>query len=171
MRNHVQKNAVYAFIDSQNLNLSIQKMGWKLDFRKFRIYLTEKHGVNKVFLFLGFIPTNQAMYDALIKYGYELIFKPVLLHKSGVVKGNCDAELVLQAMIEYTNYHKAIIATGDGDFSCLIKLLNEKNKLERLLIPNKLKYSKLLKDVLLNNRKITFMNDLKEKLSHQSPKK
>lgn len=33
----------YAFIDGQNLNLSIQDLGWKLDFRKFRIYLKEKY--------------------------------------------------------------------------------------------------------------------------------
>ncbi len=29
----------YAFIDSQNLNLGIKKLGWKLDYRKFRVYL------------------------------------------------------------------------------------------------------------------------------------
>ncbi len=29
----------YAFIDSQNLNLSIREQGWVLDFRKFRTYL------------------------------------------------------------------------------------------------------------------------------------
>ncbi len=32
----------YAFIDSQNLNLSILDLGWKLDFVRFRIYLKEK---------------------------------------------------------------------------------------------------------------------------------
>lgn len=32
----------YAFIDSQNLNLGIQSMGWKLDWKKLRIYLKEK---------------------------------------------------------------------------------------------------------------------------------
>ena len=36
-----QKENNYAFIDSQNLNLGIQKLGWKLDYQKFRVYLTE----------------------------------------------------------------------------------------------------------------------------------
>lgn len=31
----------YAFIDSQNLNLGINKLNWKLDFKKFRIYLSD----------------------------------------------------------------------------------------------------------------------------------
>ena len=37
----------YAFIDSQNLNLGIQKLGWKLDYRKFRVYLKEKYNIQK----------------------------------------------------------------------------------------------------------------------------
>jgi hypothetical protein len=32
----------YAFIDSQNLNLGIRILGWKLDYARFRIYLKEK---------------------------------------------------------------------------------------------------------------------------------
>jgi len=31
----------YAFIDGQNLNLGIRELGWKLDFKKLRIYLRE----------------------------------------------------------------------------------------------------------------------------------
>lgn len=42
----------------------------------------------------------------------------------GKRKGNVDAELVLQAMIEYPNYERAIIVTGDGDFGCLVRYLN-----------------------------------------------
>jgi len=33
----------YAFIDGQNLYLAIQKSGWKLDFKRFRVYLKEKN--------------------------------------------------------------------------------------------------------------------------------
>ncbi len=35
----------FAFIDSQNLNLSIRALGWRLDFRRFRVYLKEKYEV------------------------------------------------------------------------------------------------------------------------------
>jgi len=41
----------YAFIDSQNLNLGIKAQSWDLDFRRFRIYLKEKYGVAKAYLF------------------------------------------------------------------------------------------------------------------------
>jgi hypothetical protein len=33
----------YAFIDSQNVYLSIKNQGWKIDFAKFRRYLKEKY--------------------------------------------------------------------------------------------------------------------------------
>ena len=46
---HIENN--YAFIDSQNLNLGIQLLGWKLDYKKFRIYLKEKYNVTKAYIF------------------------------------------------------------------------------------------------------------------------
>ncbi len=84
-----------AFIDSQNVNLGIRELGWKLDFRKFRIYLKEKYAVKQAYLFIGYLPENQDMYNSLQKYGYLLVFKPVLKSKDGEVKGNVDADLVL----------------------------------------------------------------------------
>ncbi len=155
----------YAFIDGQNLNLSIQNLGWKLDFIRFRIYLREKYKVGIAYLFIGYLPENQDLYNSLQKYGYVLIFKPTLRYKNGKVKGNCDAELVLQAMVDYKNYSKAVVVSGDGDFHCLIRHLAQQDKLEKVLIPNKLSYSALLKKFAAN--KIAFLNDLKGKLEYK----
>ena len=58
----------YAFIDSQNLNLGVKSMGWNLDFKKFRIYLKEKYKASKAYIFIGFVPGNQNLYDALQEY-------------------------------------------------------------------------------------------------------
>jgi uncharacterized LabA/DUF88 family protein len=151
----------FAFIDSQNLNLSIQELGWKLDFMRFRRYLDEKYSVTKAFLFIGFVPTNQSLYTSLQKYGFILIFKPTLQLPDGRVKGNIDAELVLHAMIEYPNYNKALIVTGDGDFYCLVDYLKRQEKLLRLMVPNRFKFSSLLKKWMPD---IVFMNDLRGKL-------
>jgi len=56
-----------------------------------------------------------------------------------------DAELVLHAMIEYPNYNKAIIVSGDGDFHCLVEYLEKQGKLLNIVIPNSRKYSALLR--------------------------
>lgn len=138
---------IYAFIDSQNLNLGVLSQGWKLDFARFRTYLKDKYRVEKAFLFIGYVPYNQRLYTSLQEAGYILIFKPVLEVRKGrkvKIKGNVDAELVLHAMIEYENYDKAIIVSGDGDFHCLIEYLESNHKLAKIIVPNK-KYSSLLR--------------------------
>lgn len=153
----------YAFIDSQNLNLAVQEQGWKLDFKRFRKYLEDKYGVSKAFLFIGYVATQQSLYTALQEYGYVVVFKPTLTLAEGRVKGNVDAELVLHAMIEFPNYDHAVIVTGDGDFHCLVEYLKKQAKLHRLLIPNKQKYSALLRRFASD---MGFISDLREKLEY-----
>jgi len=159
-----KKHNNYAFIDSQNLNLSIRDQSWILNFRKFRIYLKDKYSVSKAFLFIGYVPENQDLYTNLQKAGYILIFKPTLKRPDGKVKGNVDAELVLHVMIEYKNYDKALIVTGDGDFSCLVDYLIKNRKLLKLMIPNKYNFSSLFRKKMEH---IVFMNNLKSKLEYR----
>jgi uncharacterized LabA/DUF88 family protein len=105
-------DTIYAFIDSQNLNLGVKDCGWELDFARFLIYLDDKYQVGKAFLFIGYVSGNEALYTYLQRAGYIVIFKPTLEYKKdGVIqtKGNIDAELVLHTMIEYPNYDKAIM--------------------------------------------------------------
>jgi len=154
----------YAFIDSQNLNLAIRDQGWILDYKRFRKYLEQKYNISQAFLFIGYVPSNQNLYTSLQKYGYLLIFKPTLVLQSGKTKGNVDAELVLHSVIEMQNYDKAIVVSGDGDYHCLVDYLIKQNKLLHLMIPNKYKYSSLLKKFA---EKIVFMNNLKEKLEYK----
>lgn len=118
--------------------------------------------MEKAFLFIGYLPTHQMLYTALQQAGFILIFKPTLTLKGGKVKGNVDAELVLHAMIEYSHYQKAVIVSGDGDFHCLLKYLQGKNKLEKLIIPNSKKFSSLLREFLPYNA--VFLNPLRKKL-------
>jgi len=158
----------YTFIDSQNLNLSIRKQGWALHFRKFRQYLHNKYGITKAFLFIGYVYENQALYTALQKDGYILVFKPTLKLPSGKVKGNVDAELVLHAMIEYDNYDKALIVTGDGDLYCLVDYLIKKDKLLKLMIPNKKSFSSLYRRLMPH---IIFMNNLRKRLEYTGAQK
>lgn len=159
-----KKTNNYAFIDGQNLYLAIQGLGWKLDYKKFRIYLKEKYAVDKAYMFMGFVPDNQELYNFLQTVGFVLIFKPVLENEKKVIKGNCDAELVLQAMIDINNYNQAIIVTGDGDFYCLVKHLDINNKLLKVLAPSTRNCSSLLTKVAGN--KISFVGDLRKKLEY-----
>lgn len=158
----ISKN--YAFIDSQNVNLSIRLQKWTLDFGRFRRYLKDKYRIEKAFLFIGYVSGRESMYTSLQNQNYILIFKPTLYLPNGKVKGNVDAELVLHSMIEYPNYDKAIIVSGDGDFCCLVEYLQKQDKLLKLFIPNQYNYSSLLRRFM---PKIVFMNNLKNKLEYK----
>lgn len=180
-----KRSIVYAFIDSQNLNLGTGKniyngnkliyTGWKLDFKKFRQYLADKFRVNKAFLFIGYIPQNKTLYDALRSYGYELVYKPTVKDNHGKVKGNVDAELVLHAAaIEFSHYEKAIIVSGDGDFRCLHEYLIKYNKLLGIIIPNEKSESSLLKSfqpyktfLIFDRSKLEFIPKKMEGVAHR----
>lgn len=126
--------------------------------------MKDQYGVDKAFLFIGYVPTNESLYISLQNSGYILVFKPTLILPDGKPKGNVDAELVMHAMIEYANYEKAVIVTGDGDYYCLVDYLRKNGKLLRLIVPNRYKYSSLLRKFA---SQISFMNDLRGKLEHR----
>lgn len=137
---------VYAFVDSQNLNLGVQSLGWKLDFQRFFVYLKDKLKVKEAFLFIGYVAKNKELYKKLRGFGYKLVFKPTLNSKKEGVKGNVDAELVLHAAkIQYRNYDKAVIVSGDGDFFCLHEDLEKEGKLFKIIVPSRKGESTLLK--------------------------
>ena len=161
----LKKENNFAFIDSQNLNLGIQSMGWKLDWKKFRTYLLEKYGVRTAYQFIGYVPENQNLYASLQKAGYVLVFKPVLPDENGEVKGNVDADLVLQAMIDYPKYDQAVIVTSDGDFYSLVRYLYERGKLNKVLSPYVRTCSVLLRKSA--KEKIVFMDNLRAKLEYK----
>jgi uncharacterized LabA/DUF88 family protein len=66
----------YAFIDSQNLNVGTQKFGWKLDWAKFRKHLQTNYNVTHAYLFIGYVPEFEAMYEQLHDQGYLIVLKP-----------------------------------------------------------------------------------------------
>ena len=144
-KNKEKKENNYAFIDSQNLNLGVLDQKWELDFVRFRVYLRDKYDIRKAFLFIGYVKGNERLYKYLQEAGYICIFKPTLELPDGKVKGNVDAELVLHTMIHFSDFDRALIVTGDGDFHCLIEFLLENNKLRAFMVPNHKKYSGLLK--------------------------
>jgi uncharacterized LabA/DUF88 family protein len=147
---------VYAYIDSQNLNVTTQKDGWKMNWARFRQWLTDEYGVTKAYMFIGYVPEFEQMYEQLHDQGYAIVLKPTFdmtrvqeEAKEGAepeekkpVKGNIDAELVLWAMKDFNTYDKAIVVSGDGDFYCLVEYLDEQGKLLKMLAPTR-KYSSL----------------------------
>jgi len=186
---------VYAFIDSQNLNLGVQKAGFKMDWRRFRKFLADKYGVTKAYMFIGYMIENEQLYEYMHELGFLVVLKPTLeitaaahaaslAQQNGqtivsvsesdvkkddkpVVKGNIDADLVLYAMKELPNYDKAIIVSGDGDFFALVEYLAEQGKLAHIMTPNR-QYSTLLKPF---EEYVIRIDQLKKELAYHDRRK
>lgn len=181
----------YAFIDSQNLNVGVQKFGWKMDWKKFRKFLQEQYGIEKAYMFIGYVPEFEAMYEQLHESGYLVVLKPTFdmtrpqladnkdtnpqdkdkkdEKEERQTKGNVDADLVLWAMKELPNYHKAVIVSGDGDFYSLVEYLDERKKLLKLLAPNAHysglynKYEKYVERLDTKRRELAYFSRTKPK--------
>ena len=123
----------YAFIDGTNLHLSTKSLGWSIDWKVFREYLARRHRVTQAYYFVGYSPQQTSLYNNLSSYGYRLIHRDLLRLPDGSVKGDCDTELVLHAMIQYYNYDKAVIVTGDGDMACLVEYLDSISKFKLVI--------------------------------------
>lgn len=155
-----KKKPVFAFIDSQNLNVTVQKFGWKMDWKKFRAFLADKYGVVNAYMFIGYVPEFEDMYQQLHEAGYLIVLKPTFdmtrvkpeisetetkkesEEDKKPVKGNVDADMVLWAMKEMPNYSKAVLVSGDGDFYSLVEYLDQQGKLLKILTPSS-HYSRL----------------------------
>ena len=182
---------IYAFIDSQNLNLGIQRLGWKMDWKKFRTFLKETYGVREAFMFIGYMPEHEDLYMQLHEAGFKVVLKPTYDmtrphpemdpsvkddkaqtskkqdEEEKHIKGNIDADLVLFAMKEWPNYSKAIIVSGDGDFYSLIEHLERYSKLQHILTPNQ-HYSNLFNAF---DKYIVTLDGFRDKLAYRDRKK
>jgi len=135
----------FAYVDVANLEHGVVDLGWELDYKRLRVWLTDKYSVREAYLFIGKIEKNRDIYAALQAAGFNLVFKEVVGDGHGGVKGNCDAELILAAVVDYfeQKYQKAILISSDGDYSCLVRFWKGKNVIVSVISPRN-KCSKLL---------------------------
>lgn len=144
----MKKERNIAFIDGQNLHLWTTSENWKVDFKRFRIYLKDKFKVDEACLFLGFINDDYIqMYKKIQKAWFILEFRDHSSHMLGKKKWNVDVDLVFDVMhrlLEEDDFDKIVLVTGDGDYIKMVKYLIEKQRLKKILFPNK-KYSSLYK--------------------------
>lgn len=61
----VKPTSNFAYIDGNNLWRGMQKVEWYLDYKRFRVFLADKYGVERAYIFLGFVPGNEALYRNL----------------------------------------------------------------------------------------------------------
>lgn len=156
---------ITVYIDGANLHRASIELGYAIEYKKFRGWLRQKYKTENVYLFIGFLPNKINLYRHLQQSVFMLVFKQTVL-ADGTVKGNCDAELVLQATSDFyeNRYDKCIVLTGDGDFGCLVEFLAARDAIDTVIAPSKRKCSFLLRN---KNTNLLFLDDLYHKFSQK----
>jgi uncharacterized LabA/DUF88 family protein len=130
-----------AFIDGQNLYLGTKSDDWKIDLKRFRIYLKDKYNVTEVYYFLGYVNEDyNDLYTEIQRAGFILHFREHNTNMLGVKKGNVDTDIVFEVMknhIENTDMHKIVLVSGDGDYKKMVDYLIKKDALEKILFPTR----------------------------------
>ena len=130
-----------AFIDGQNLYINTNEYGWKVDLKKFRIYLKDQYNVEKAYYFLGAVDEeNQDIYELIQEAGFILIFREHSRSMLGKKKGNVDTDIVFSVMSKIADgekFEQVVLVSGDGDYFKMVRYLVEKERFCKLLSPNR----------------------------------
>jgi len=158
-----KKENNFAYIDGANLHKGVDDLGWKLDYKRLRLWLNNKYDVKRAYIFLGLIPRYKDLYNYLQEVGFTLVFKETVYDDNGKAKGNCDADLVLRTVCDTyeNNFDKAVIVSSDGDYAGLMKFLQGRNKLLSVVSPSN-HCSVLLKRT---NARILYLDWVKNKVN------
>lgn len=141
----------YAFIDSQNLKKSVEAIGREIDYRRFRQWLERKRGVDRAFMYFGYVRSQQRHYDFLEQCGFELLFRDVDF-VDGRTKANVDIFLTISMLDKLDEFDNAYLVSSDGDFFDLTERLKQLGKLGGVISPSGAnKCSRLLKRSCVGN--------------------
>lgn len=142
-----QEQLNIAYIDAANLDKALRlKLNWKLDYARFRVWLSEKYKIDRAYLFIGLIPKYRDLYTYLQECGFTLVFKEVIYAGGSSPKGNCDSDLIMQASQDLYEgeLDHALLVTSDGDYAPLVKVLHAKSKIMTILSPGDAKSCSIL---------------------------
>ncbi len=142
---------------------------WKVDHKKFRIYLKDKYKVENAYYFMGYFSENrQRLYEKLQEAGFILIFKKHHFNSDSSKKGNVDSDIIFRVMknlLENNDFNQIILVSGDGDYFDLVNFLLKKDRFCKILFPNKKFASSLYKK--LRSRKYDYLDNIKSYIEHK----
>lgn len=120
-------NKIAVFVDAANIEIAAKTKGWKFDYHKLERELT-KSAAEVLGLF--YYTALEADYQPKAKgiENYQVISKPIARYRDGNAKGNLDLEIACDLITKSSEFGTAILVSGDGDFTCVVKYLQEQHK-------------------------------------------
>lgn len=142
-----------AYIDGQNVYMAttLRDDPWRIDLKRFRIYLEKKYRVDCAYYYLGYVQDGeayQALYEEIQRAGFILVFREHSSVMLGKKKGNVDSDIIFSIMkrlYKKEEFENVVLVSGDGDYKMLVDFLIEEKWFEKVLFPDGSKASSLLK--------------------------
>jgi uncharacterized LabA/DUF88 family protein len=175
------------FIDASNFHYYLIKVGWRIDWKKFKLYCEKRFESPRLFYYEG-VPSKSQYFDInsghtltqfieakksklnyfkfLKSLSFKVRHKPVgrvYDNTAGKFKHKCnfDVELTIDAVDGMGDYDVFVLFSGDGDFVKLIKYLKGKKKKTVVIAP-----SDRLSDNLENAaNQVIYLEDLENEIS------
>lgn len=124
-------NRVAIFIDGGNMYHAVKKLGFKVDFLRLREFFVPPDAeLFQAYYYSAFDPTQgfiMKILDFLRHNDFVVVTKQVKKF-STEMKGNLDADLVIDMMTTLDHYDVAVLISGDGDFTRLVEELQKHGK-------------------------------------------
>ena len=151
------------YIDAQNVYMAIKQSGWLIDWKKFYLYLIEKHKVDVIYYTVWYVSTFNPLYKSLIDIWYVMLFKKTIILPDGTIKWNVDIDIAIRAVLEMKDsvIEKGYIVTNDGDYNTLVSTMKSYGVFWELLLPNIKTASRLLKKECV---RMIDLQDIKHKI-------
>jgi len=183
----LKKPKAHVFVDASNIHYYLIKKGWRVDWRKFKLFCENRYESLRVFYCEG-VPSKSQYFDlhpshSLVDFidakkrkldyfqflksiSYKVRNKPVSRvydDTAGKFRHKCnfDVELTIDALDSMAEYGVLVLFSGDGDFVKLVKYIKGRNKKSVVIAPA---------DRLSNNleraaNQVIYLEDIKRDVS------
>lgn len=156
------------YVDGQNLHLWVSSDGRAVDLKRLRIYLKDKFNIEEAYYYMWFLSEDQQeLYNTLQKAWFIVVFREHSSTLKWKKKGNVDVDIVFEIMRRLhddNDFEKLVLISWDGDYIKLVKYLIKKDKLLKIIFPNR-KYSSLYKQI--TNKHYYCLSNAKTKIAYK----
>lgn len=126
---------VAVFIDAANIIHCYKDTKWKIDLKKLKKYFESKCSLAGIYYYSAYFEestSQNSLFEMLSRKGFILRVKKIkkITNDDGTItlKGNCDTDIVVDAVARMKDYDTAVIMSGDSDFVSLVNLLRGNSK-------------------------------------------
>ena len=120
------------FIDGSNFNEAFKFAGFRPNYERLVNYFAQDGDVIGSYYFTALPPKEihspiRAIMDQIQYHGWYVISKETKKY-GGIIKGNMDCEIVVQAWAMWEHFTDLVLFSGDGDFTCMVSELQRRGR-------------------------------------------